>query len=274
MDQDFVTHRQGNYLFIFLLAISILLLTTHVTEYVRGIKNFLFYILMPAPSSAARLVNANQKISATIGELVSVHRQNVELTRQLERFSSLENDYRQVIAENARLRALVSFTPPAQKKTLAAQVVLREPGSWFQWLVINRGKSDGVIIDSPVIVWTDDGPAVLGRVGELFEHSAKVVLISSVLSALPAMSADSQDDGLLEGQNGGTMKLSYLAANGKIAVGDKIVTSPLSAIFPAGIAVGKVLRITPSSDAHFQSAHVEPRVNFNALREVTVLVTD
>jgi len=151
---------------------------------------------------------------------------------------------------------------------------LREPGSWFQWLAINRGKKDGIIIDSPVIVWTDDGPAVLGRVAELFDSSAKVVLISSVLSALPAMSAASQDDGLLEGQNGGVMKLSYLSSNGKIAVGDTIVTSPLSAIFPAGISAGRVLKITPSSDAHFQTAYVQPNVNFNALREVMVLVAD
>lgn len=272
MDEEFFAQRRTNYVFVFLLTVSIFLLIAHLSSYVRGLKNFLFYILAPAPASATRFIQSGQKIYKTFGEMVAAHQENIELHKTLERYSALDIECLRMKEENERLRKLVNFFMPASRKSVAAQVVAREPASWFQWIVINRGSQDGIKADAPVLTWINDSPAVLGRVGEVSGHWAKVVLITNVLSALPATTRPSAGDGLIEGLNGHELKLSYLSPDEKISIGDEIVTSSLSAIFPPGVLIGKIRNIDSLPDN--LSAYITPAVNFNMLREVVVVLPE
>jgi rod shape-determining protein MreC len=168
---------------------------------------------------------------------------------------------------------LVNFPSTTLGSYIVARVVSREPASWFQWVTINKGAADDIKIDAPAMVWIDNRPAVLGRVVEIYAHSAKVVLITNSLSALPVQLKGLNEDGLLEGQNNAVLKVNYLMTGGKMVVGDEVVTSPLSAVFPEGITVGYIENITSSDNDTMRIAGVRPLVNFNRLREVIVLTS-
>jgi rod shape-determining protein MreC len=273
MDEELHTSRRSNLTFIFLFAIAVLLLSAHLTNSVRLLKNFLYYILYPVPASASRVLDSSQILAGNLRDMVRIHQDNQALRSSLERFAYLENEYQRVKQENTRLRELVAFPAPVSFTEVVARVAVREPGSWFQWIIINKGENDGITLDAPVLGWADGRPVVLGRIGELSSSSAKVVLMTNTLSALPVEIRQKKEDGLLEGQNTASLRINYLLPEGSIAIGDEVITSPLSTVFPPGVMVGYVQDLVPGEDAELmRSAVVKPAVNFNHLREVLVLV--
>ncbi len=272
MNEEF-SSRRTNLLFVVLTVINLFLLTTHLNVYIRFAKNILFYLLNPTTAVAGQALESTRNISQTLHEVLRVHQDNLSLVKDLQRYVYLDHDYQRMKDENARLHQLVNFPPTKMGNYVPARIVSREPASWFQWVVISKGSEDGITIDAPVLVWAGSRPAVLGRAVEIFAHSAKVVLITNTLCALPVQIKGIGEDGLLEGQNNAELRVNYLRAGGKIAIGDEVVTSPLSALFPEGITVGYVRDITFSENDTLRIAAVRPLVNFNRLREVMVLTS-
>jgi rod shape-determining protein MreC len=274
MEEEIHPHRRANIAFILLIALSIFLMSVHISGFVRGVKDFLFYVLMPTPAAASRILDSTLSIPSSIREIVSIHQENKRLKIALEKYAQMENEYVRAQEENLRLRNLVGFSVPSAARTLVCRVTSREPSSWFESIVIDRGRAEGVTIDSPVFVWVDTRPAVLGRVEEVYEHNAKVVLITNTLSAVPGKLSISPDDGLIEGQNVTQLKMNYVLPEESMTVGAEVQTSPLSTVFPPGLLIGTIISITRTGNDMYHSAEVRPAVNMNSLREVIVVIRD
>jgi rod shape-determining protein MreC len=220
------------------------------------------------------IVESTNKFSANIKEIVNIHQENLALKKAIERFSLMEAEWNNTRTENQRLRAIVGFTAAKKSHPLAAHIISREPASWFQWITIDKGRQDGVYINAPVLAWVGNKPAVMGRVEEVFINSAKVVLVTNVLSAMPGEVKALPEDGLIEGQNSHTLRINYLMPDTKVKVGDEVVTSPLSSVFPPDILIGTISDFSASGDEAFHSAIIKPAVNFNNLREAIVLIAE
>jgi rod shape-determining protein MreC len=274
MEEEIVSHRKANYTFLLLFTINIFLLTANLTDYIRTIKNFVYYVLYPSSIAAVTVVDSADKFSSNIGEIVRIHQENLALKETIKRLSFLEGESDRAKEENQRLRALVAFPAVKQSRSLVAHIISREPDSWFQWITIDKGQADGIYLDAPVLAWADGKPGVLGRVVEVYSGSAKVVLITNILSAVPGEIKGISEDGLIEGQNSHKLKINYLMSESKVRIGDEIVTSPLSSVFPPGIAIGKVTDFSHKDNEAFQTAVVKPSVNFNNLREAVVMIQD
>lgn len=274
MTEDNIPRRRSNLTFIFLITINIFLLTARLNNYVLDLKSFLFYVLVPTPQAATRTIQLTQKLFGNISEIVRAHQENIVLKKELEKYFAMENEWKRAVDENARLRALANFPRFSQLGSLKAKVISREPDSWFQSVLIDKGKNDGVTLDAPVLALSESRPAVLGRIGELFANSSKVVLVTNALSAIPAMVRPYGDDGLLEGQDNSQLSLNYLEAGKEYQIGSEVVTSPLSSVFPPGILIGKIEDISGEKDESFKSVTIRPAINLNALREIVVLTQE
>ncbi|MBN1622272.1 MAG: rod shape-determining protein MreC [Endomicrobiales bacterium] len=274
MNEEFHPHRKTNLIFVFLLTFSIFLLTARLGSYVKIIKNFLFYVIIPTPRFAANVYQASHNLSSNIKGIVKAHQENQKLREMLEYYRLLEDEWAQIQEENIRLKNVFNLSQFKNKKIVVAKVVSREPGSWFQWIIIDKGKEDQLFIDAPVLTWQDKKLCALGRIGEVFNESSKVILITNALSALPVLIEPVREDGLLEGQNAFRLRANYLTPKKKFALGNKVVTSPLSSVFPPGIMIGSIVDFAESEDERFSSVEVESIVNFNNLREVIVLIPE
>jgi rod shape-determining protein MreC len=62
-----------------------------------------------------------------------------------------------------------------------------------------------------------------------------------------------------------------VAQNVSLSAGEILLTSGLGGNFPTDVLVGQVLEITRSDNQLFQSASVQPVVDFNAIRAVLVI---
>lgn len=271
MDEELISSRRTTITFVVLLLVTLILLTAHLSGYVRTFKSFLFYVISPVPETASRAIDAGRNAGKEIADIVKVHQENLALRRMLQRYAFLEDDSRRLRKENERLRGLAAFPAQAGYLSIVARVTLREPGSWFQSVMINKGANSGISVDDPVLVWSRERPVVVGRVNEVYRDSAKIALITNAMSAIPVEMAGIGEDGLMEGQNGPVLRINYILPEGTIAIGDEVVTSPLSSVFPPGMLVGKVQALFEADDQNMGAAAVRPAANFNSLREVLIL---
>jgi rod shape-determining protein MreC len=175
--------------------------------------------------------------------------------------------------ENHRLRELIDLRQRRWPRAVAAHVSGRDPQRWFQEIVLDKGKDDGVEVDRPVLAVVDGREGLVGRVTEVGAHVAKVMLVQDSLSAVAAtVSADKPADGIVEGTNGHELMLKYLDRSRQLHIGDMVLTSGLGKTFPEGVLVGWVEDIGLDPRQLFLQAKLRPAVRANQLRVVLILV--
>ncbi|MBQ6471581.1 MAG: rod shape-determining protein MreC [Victivallales bacterium] len=187
----------------------------------------------------------------------------------------------ELLEENRQLRNMLEVSSPPGWRSLAAEVISRDPAIWnWEWLVAS-GTDQGVQLGAAVLV----GASVAGRVTEVFQTTAR---ISTLLSP------DCRIGGLVVGQDGTSypgvcrgvspplgdvylVEVDFLPKTALIQAGDAVITSGLGKAVPAGLPIG-VLAADQNGrcpllvdDARAKSL-LQPYAAFHSVRFVTILI--
>ena len=219
-------------------------------------------------------------ISSWVEETISASRKKNELkeenTALKEQVASLLEENRRLAmyeAENERLSSLLKI---AQKypayKNVGANIIAKSPGVWYDDFTINKGTKDS--ISANMVLVAPEG--LVGRVLESGLTYSKAQSILDSRSSVPAMSVRTGDLGVVKGNyvlsDDGLCTMEYIDGDAEILVGDEIVTSHLSDIYPPGLAIGKVLELDTDTNGLTKYAIIQPYVDFKHLD--TILVID
>ena len=158
-------------------------------------------------------------------------------------------------------------------KEINAEVVNRNVGAWYNTLNINKGSKSGIKEGMAVVV----NKGLIGKVINVGNFTSTVKLLSTDELSNKISVKIEQDDksiyGLLVSYN--KKKNIYLiegiSDNTEIKNGSKVVTTGLSEIFPSGILIGEVKKVTKDKYDLARAVEVTPSVNFNDINIVTVL---
>ena len=191
---------------------------------------------------------------------------NAHLRQEIARLQTQLTEFHEAYLENQRLRRLLDFKNAVKAEAIPAQVVVHDPSGWFQTLIVDKGALDGVGADMPVV--NDEG--VVGRVMDVSEHYARVVLITDPASAIDGMIERNRMRGVLAGKDASSCLLKYVRGNFDVQIGDLIITSGKDGIFPKGLRLGRVKGVRKDPVALFQIIEVEPAVRLGALEEVLI----
>jgi rod shape-determining protein MreC len=117
---------------------------------------------------------------------------------------------------------------------------------------------------------------LVGRVIEVGGHWAKVLSIIDSQSAVSAIAQRSRDNGTLQGDTTlydgeGLCRMVYLPQDATVREGDIVITSGLGDIFPKGLPIGTVVGVENEPFAVYQTARIQPGVDFEHLEEVLVI---
>ena len=196
-------------------------------------------------------------------DIVKIKEENAKLKFELRANEELHY-------ENEELKKLLEFKTNAPYKTLTALVIATDSTSFRKTIRINRGTGDGVAIDMPVMNYE----GVIGKIIETQKHYADVLLITDLTSSLDIMSSRSREWGIVRGHSDRFVSLdvAYVDKNEDFAVGDTVVTSGLSRIFPKGLPVGIVTKVEDNVTELFKHISVNPYVNFDKLEYVLVVM--
>jgi rod shape-determining protein MreC len=167
--------------------------------------------------------------------------------------------------ENATLRFLNATQPEVIEKRLVGEVVSVETSTIRQRLVVNRGGNAGIHKGQPVIT----GEGVLGQVFRIGPFSSEVILITDAEHALPVQVLRSGVRTIALGTGHSTsLELPYVPQNYDVKPGDLLVTSGLGQVFPYGLPVGRVTKVTRDPAKPLASIQAVPLARVDSDREV------
>lgn len=201
-------------------------------------------------------------------DLRHVRSQNQQLQAELNRIrleqAALAEDARQ----DLRLQKLLGFQQHYISKTVAAHVIGTSGSEASRVLYIDKGSSNGIRVDMPVI--TPDG--VVGKVRDVFGHTAQVLEISDPTSGLGVVLAQTRLRGILRGNALGQTEIVDILPDERIKPGEQVVTSGGDDVYPSGLPVGKVERIVNDPERNpYVAILVHPAANLARLDEVLVI---
>jgi len=187
---------------------------------------------------------------------------------QIELLRSKLFDMREIYQENSRLKALLGFKQKSPHKLVAAKVIGRFPDSWASGVIIDKGRLNGISQNMAVI----NHIGLIGKVVETTPTTSKVLLINDPNQGISSIVQSSRQEGLISGSLGVNLVMRYLPDDALISVGDIIVTSELSQIYPKGLLIGKVIKIGYEFSGLNRFAVVKPAVDLANLEEVFVIL--
>jgi rod shape-determining protein MreC len=203
-------------------------------------------------------------------DLRHVREQNQDLQKTIDRLrleqASLLEDARQ----GQRLQGLLDFQQKYVYKTVAAQAIGTSGSDQSRVLYLDKGKDYGLEPDMAVI--TGDG--IVGKVREVFPHTAQVLLINDQTSGAGVILETTRTRGILRGNAAGQPQIVGILADQRIQPGERVLTAGGDQIFPRGLAVGVVEKVVRDPDRDsFIDIIVKPAAHLDRLDEVVVITS-
>lgn len=200
-----------------------------------------------------------------IDTIQKLHQENYTLKNQLT-LKAIEN-----LELHNRLKAVqsnLSFNSEFAEIPFTMAEVIGYSGQFHDRnLVINKGSRDGVEIDSPVV--SADG--IIGKVIVVNLHNSIILPMTNSQFQLAVMDKNTDVQGILQSDLQGNISMNLIKLGSQISIGDTIVSSNLSQLFPKSYPVGKISMIKESQDNLFLSARVLPFTFVENLEHVFIL---
>ena len=178
------------------------------------------------------------------------------------------------LIENAHLKTHIRksesyhFEFPMQDSTFIFADVVGLAGNLAAYnIVVNKGQKDGVENDYPVL----SSKGVVGKVVQTYYDFSVVMPMTNPEFKMPILDQSSNIQGMLESNISGQTYISFVYLGANISIGDTIVTSNLSRLFPPNYPVGIVSSIEESQDALYIKGRVAPTTVFSNLENVFIL---
>lgn len=263
--------------FIVLMIITVLIAALMILSTAGGgVSGFASNILGAVTTPVERFFYNIGSSAGNIASDITEYRHYKEKYEQAEKtITGLEAEARELTAlqnENERLRELLEFKQRQTGfKTVAAEVAAKNAGNWTSELMLDKGTSSGIKENDVVI--TDKG--LVGFVSEAGSAWARVTTIIDSSASVSCMVERTDDRAVIEGDlelmASGLCRMSYIAKDASMIVGDNVETTGLGSIYPNGIMIGKITEITPDLQGLYNQAIVKSAVDFTKIREVLVI---
>ncbi|MCB9964329.1 MAG: rod shape-determining protein MreC [Rhodospirillales bacterium] len=202
-------------------------------------------------------------VADMIGDATGLAALRAENERLVDENTRLREWYQQALAlqvENKALQSLlrIKLAPELEFKT--ARLLSDMSSAYAKSAIISAGSDDGLKEGFPVL----SGEGVLGRIVELGHHSARVLMLTDLNARIPVVMEGSNTHAIVAGTNDTQPILTHMPADTRFQIGDRLLTSGLGGVYPAGLPVGVVssvkgteVRVTPYTDvAHIQFVRV------------------
>lgn len=257
----------------YLLTIVIILLAIFISYSIVlnkiQIRAWVDTIFFPFQAITTTVWKSTVGFPAFVLNLGGLLRENAKLRETLEETDTKLVILDQLAEENDRLKEALDFKRSQYRFSLRAAGVLgRVPASWYSILFINKGSQDGIKPGMPVI----NQQGLIGRIIEVSNFTSKVLLLIDRESAVTAADARSRAQGVVEGSGADKLFMKYVGSDADVKAGDQIVTSALSSLFPAGLAIGTVSKADKREHDIFYSIEIKPGVQFLNLEMLFVVI--
>ena len=173
-----------------------------------------------------------------------------------------------VDAENVHLRTLLAGDLPIIPQATLGEVLHMGRDPFSNIITLNRGSRHDITPGQAVV----DEQGVVGQITRVYPFTSEVTLITDKKLSIPIQIERNQLRAIAFGEGKrNTLDIPYLPTSVDIKVGDKLVTSGIDGVYPAGLAVAVVTQIKQSQDSPFAKIITRPIAGVNNHKHVLIL---
>jgi rod shape-determining protein MreC len=198
--------------------------------------------------------------------LRGVRAENRELKQEIDQMRLQQVRLSEDAEQAHRLQTVLAFKEQFISKTVAAQVIGSSGTDLSRSIYIDKGSNDGIKPDMAVIT----AGGIVGKVWIAYPSTSLVLLISDQTSGVGVMLEKSRLQGVLKGTPDGAVNLERVMSDEKVEPGETVLSSGGDQIFPKGMPVGTVTKVSPGREM-FLHIEVRPAADLSRLEEVLVV---
>jgi rod shape-determining protein MreC len=264
-----------------LVALSLFLLTAYFGESSGGglhaVQRGALEVLAPIQEGANKALKPFRDLFGWFGDTLDAQDERDRLRRERD---ALRGEVAQLQVQNRELQQLegmqeMNTTGGLERyEPIQARVYQRSPSTWYQTVTINKGSSDGVAVDDPVV----NGQGLVGKVKSVSDGNAVVMLLTDQDFGVSALAPRRGEPGSITPipGAGGDLLFDLVDNAEQIRKGDLIVTAGTSSqrlpsVYPRSILIGTVKQIDIGEGELDRRIHVEPAADLLRLDIVQVL---
>lgn len=227
------------------------------------------WIMRPLQIAAQGTVNWIGGLQDKYDTLAGFRSENERLRRRIQTLEIERQKLLEAQATNSRLKQLLDFRGHLRGTAVTASIIANSATAWFKSCVLDKGSVDGVRKGMAVV--TPLG--VVGQVVSVTPRTAKVLLLTDPNSGIDVLVQRTRARGIVSGslENGPVLK--YVKRSEDIQEGDRLITSGTDGVFPKGMLVGTVIKVTKQHIGLFQFIEVLPAVQPARVEDVLVVAS-
>ncbi len=271
-------------------ALSIAILTAYFGEsqggffhaFQRGAQE----TFAPVETGASRALKPIRDLFGWAGDTVDAKDQNEELRKEVARLRSQLARSQTAERDVAQLKGLVGLQKeegfPQGTEPVTARVIARSPTVWYSKIKIDKGSSDGVRIDQPVIASSgdieDEAGGLAGKITSVTGGNAEVTLITDASIGVGAQVMPAGASGVVRPEVGDPrdLLLDFVEGGRRVTENTTVVTSGFKtadgeSLFPRGIPIGRVTEADLDEVEIYQRVHIRPFADLKQIDIVQVL---
>ncbi len=253
-------------LFLQIFGLAVQVKRSTENESSRLIRVWAVNAVTPFERSIVWVQNSSRNLWRNYFYLRGVRQENRDLRAKIQQLE-IERVRLTEDAEQAhRLQSLLAFKEQYIAKTMAAQVIGSSGSEQSRSVYLDKGSHDGIKPDMAVI--TADG--VVGKVLRVYGKTSQVLLINDQTSGVGSILEKSRLQGVMRGTPAGEVVMEKVMEGEAVQPGEQVLTSGGDQIFPKGLPVGTVTKVSKGSEL-FLNIKVKPAADLSRLEEVLVI---
>jgi rod shape-determining protein MreC len=207
-----------------------------------------------------------EELESYFVQLEELKEENQSLKKQILNLNNDLNALNETVARSSSQFLQLNLANSYPKPVIFGDIlgISTDPLTRVWWL--NLGVQDGIQVKQPVAV----AEGLVGRVQNVSAKQSTIQIILDQRSRFPVLVQRTRSRGIVAGTGNG-IEIRQVLIRDELKIGDRIITSGLSQLFPKGLFVGEIKEIVQSENQLFQTAVLEPGVDFSRLESVGIL---
>jgi rod shape-determining protein MreC len=232
----------------------------------------------PVETGASRALKPMRDFFGWAGDTIDAKDQNTELKNEVQRLRTRLAESETSLRDSRELDALAALRRenyfPQSTAPVTARVIARSSTVWYSSLKIDKGSSDGVRIDQPVIA----AGGLIGKTTNVTSGTAEVRLVTDGQSGVSAQVFPEGVTGVVRPEvgNPNDLLLEHVESGRRVTEDTLVITSGFTSsrtesLFPRGIPIGRVTKVDLDELETYQRVHVKPFADLHSIDVVQVL---
>ena len=246
----------------------VLIFVDHRTTLLKPVRYSLAVLMTPIQYVSNAPKRVAEWSSDGVKSKDQLQRENVALSNQVRLLERRVQKLASTVAENKRLKELMSSSEIVDDRVIVAEIVGVDPDPYRHEVIVNKGRSDGLYEGQAVL----DADGLMGQIIEVGPVTSRALLISDSTHGLPVhanrngVRAIAVGSGILD-----KLRLIHVPDTADLEVGDLLVSSGLGGRFPKGYPVGVVSKVSHDPGQPFAIVEARPTAHLDRSRYVLLV---